>query len=131
MIVTIGADDAKGVLAVLAEGPVDFEEIRAHVLEERAHHALGHRELIDARRAMPAVTAADVRRVVTLVRDEAQRVALGPTAVVVSNDIAYGMLRMLEILVEDVAAIRPFRDYREAVKWLGSAPVRPNGNSAS
>ena len=131
MIVTIGADDAKGVLAVLAEGPVDFEEIRAHVLEERAHRALGHRELIDARRAMPAVTAADVRRVVTLVRAEAQRVALGPTAVVVSNDIAYGMLRMLEILVEDVAAIRPFRDYREAVKWLGSAPLGPNGNMDS
>ena len=131
MIVTLGADDASRVLTVIAEGAVDFEEIRAHLLDERADGALGYRELIDARRATPAVTPADVRRVVDLVRSEAHGVALGPTAVVVSNDVAYGMLRMLEILVEDVAAIRPFRDYREAVKWLASARVGPSGEPGS
>ena len=127
MIVTLGADDASRVLTVIAEGAVDFEEIRAHFLDERADGALGYRELIDARRATPALTAADVRRVVDLVRGEARRVALGPTAVVVSSAVAYGMLWMLETLVEDVAAIRPFRDYREAVKWLATARAGPNG----
>ena len=126
MIVTLGADDARRVLTVVAEGAVDFEEIRAHLLDERAEGALGFRELIDARRAIPSVTATDVRRVVDLVRSEARNVAFGPTAVVVSSDVAYGMLRMLEMLVEDVAAIRPFRDYRDAVRWLARARPGPN-----
>jgi hypothetical protein len=126
MIVTLGADDAGRVLRVVAEGPIDFAEIRAHLVEERADGALGYRELIDARRATPAVSAADVRRVVDLVRGEARGLALGPTAVVVSSDVAYGMLRMLEMLVEDLAAIRPFRDYREAVRWLAGARAGPN-----
>lgn len=130
MIVTLGADGATRVLTVLAEGPVDYEEIRAHVLEERATGALGYRELIDARRATVAVSADDVRRVVDLVRAEARAARLGPTAVVVSSEVAYGMLRMLEMLVEDVAAIRPFRDYREAVGWLAGGPADPDGGAA-
>jgi hypothetical protein len=121
MIVTLGANDASRVLRVVAEGAVDFAEIRAHLLDERADGALGYRELIDARRAEPAMSAADVRRVVDLVRREARALPLGPTAVVVSSNVAYGMLRMLETLVEDVAAIRPFRNYRKAVRWLASA----------
>jgi hypothetical protein len=125
MIVTLGADEDSGVLTVIADGVVDFEAIRAHLVDERQDGVLGHRELIDARRATPQVSAADVRRVVELVRSEARRTRLGPTAVVVSSDVAYGMLRMLETLVNDAATIRPFRDYREAVQWLAGAHAGP------
>jgi hypothetical protein len=47
-------------------------------------------------------------------------IALGPTAIIVVSDFAYGMMRMLEILVEDVCDIRPFRDRGEAEKWINS-----------
>jgi hypothetical protein len=45
--------------------------------------------------------------------------------VVVSDDVSYGMLRMLEILLEDIA-VRPFRagEETEAKQWLASAPIR-------
>ena len=131
MIVTLGADADSGVLTVVADGVVDFEQIRAHLVDERRDSALGYRELIDARRATPRVSAADVRRVVDLVRSEARRALLGPTAVVVSSDVAYGMLRMLGTLVDDAATIRPFRDYREAVQWLASAHAGPDGDPGS
>jgi hypothetical protein len=130
MIFTLAADDATRVLTVIAEGPIDLEAIRAHLVDERADGALGYRELIDARRATPALSAADVRRVVDLLRVEARALPLGPTAVVVTDDVAYGMLRMLGILVDDVASIRPFRDYREAVQWLASERAGPDEGAA-
>ena len=64
------------------------------------------------------MTPEEIRLIVDLVRAEARRKVLGPTAVVVSTDVAFGMLRMLEQLVEDVALIRPFRDDAAEVEWL-------------
>jgi hypothetical protein len=122
MLVTLARDDAQRLLSVIAEGPIDFEAIRTHLQHERADGGLGYRELIDARRATPAVSSAEVRGIVELIRAEADRVGLGPTAVVVSSDVAFGVLRMVETLVEDVAAIRPFRRYPDAVAWLARAP---------
>ncbi len=49
--------------------------------------------------------------------------ASAPTAIIVDSDDGYGMLRMLEILVEDVCAVRPFRSREEAEKWLAGFPV--------
>ena len=52
--------------------------------------------------------------------------ALGPTAVVVGNDVSYGILRMLETLVEDFCDVRPFRNRAEAEGWLETMPqARP------
>jgi hypothetical protein len=47
----------------VAQGAVDVEEIRAHLLHERADGALGQRELIDVRRAIVAVMSEEVRRI--------------------------------------------------------------------
>jgi hypothetical protein len=47
----------------VAQGAVDVEEIRAHLLHERADGALGPRELIDVRRAIVAVMSEEVRRI--------------------------------------------------------------------
>ena len=122
-------DERRRELTVIAEGRIDFEAIRAHLARERSSDALGDRELIDARRAIPDVTSEEVRRIVDLVRAEATRKVLGPTAVVVSTAVAFGMLRMLEQLVEDVALIRPFRDYAAAVEWLATQGGRDDDDT--
>jgi hypothetical protein len=44
--------------------------------------------------------------------------ALGPTAVVVSSTVAFGMMRMLETLASSACAIRPFLDIDDAKRWL-------------
>jgi hypothetical protein len=58
------------------------------------------------------LSSADVGRL-------AEGSVLGPTAIIVETDVGHGMLRMLELLVEDVCAVRPFRREPEAEKWLG------------
>lgn len=56
----------------VGQGAVDADEIRAHLLRERAVGALGHREPIDVRRAIAAVMSEEVRRM-----DPALRLAAG------------------------------------------------------
>ena len=55
---------------------------------------------------------------ILVVRRLAVKVGVRATAIVVDSELAYGMLRMLEILVEDVCSIRPFRDHEKAEQWL-------------
>ena len=103
-----------------AEGPVTLEEIRNHLEEERQEPGLAYSELIDARGSIPAFSSADVRVLVALLRWLGERTRLGPTAVVVDDDLEYGMVRMVEILVEDVCLIKPFRDLLDAELWLNN-----------
>jgi len=101
-----------------AEGSVTLDEIRDHLEEERQEPGLGYAELIDARDAVPDFSPADVRVLVAWLRWLGERTRLGPTAVIVSNDFQFGMVRMVEILVEDVCLVRPFRDKLSAELWL-------------
>lgn len=101
-----------------ASGPVDWEEARTHLIDERREGGLSYAELIDARSATPKWSTHQVRSIVELLKTLAQESKLGPTAVVVSSDFAFGMLRMLETLLEDVCIVKPFRDYDAAEQWL-------------
>jgi len=107
-------------MRTIADGTVTLDDIRRHVAEERRDAGLSYAELIDARTAIPSLSAAEVRTVVSLLRDLAAKQPLGPTAVVVSTDYAYGLLRMLDMFVEDICAIHPFRSISEAEGWLQS-----------
>src|SRR5687768_17307676 len=96
-------------LRVRAEGRIDLAEVRRHLERERDDGGLGYPELIDARAATVALSPDDVRAVVPLLRGLRRRASLGPTAVVVAADVDYGVMRMLETLLESVADLRPFR----------------------
>ncbi len=77
---------------------------------------------------------ADARTIVEMLQKLGRQKALGPTAVVVSDEVSYGMLRMLGILLEDIAEVKPFRagEELEAKQWLASAAIRGNdGGDAS
>jgi len=118
----------------VAIGPIAVEDIREHLDGERVRGGLPYREFIDATRAKAAFGPADARTIVEMLRTLGREKALGPTAVVVSDDVSYGMLRMLGILLEDIAEVRPFRagEELEAQKWLAGAPIRGNeGGDAS
>jgi hypothetical protein len=111
------------VIAV-AEGRVTLDEIRSHLEEERQEPALGYSELIDARGVIPDFPPADVRILVAWLRWLGERTRLGPTAVVVDSDLAFGMVRMVEMLVDDVCQVRPFRDKLDAELWLDQFSTR-------
>ena len=108
------------IMYATARGPTTLEDIRAHLEHERAQHGLTCKELIDARAASPAVSSEDVRSLVTLLREWSRQYRLGPTAVVLSTDVAFGMVRMLDMLVDEFCEIHPFRDMNEAEAWLSA-----------
>jgi ABC-type transporter Mla MlaB component len=105
-------------VTAVAEGVVSVADVREHLSSEQRDSALPFRELIDARHAWIDFSPADVRDIVNLLRTLSLQHFLGPTAVVVSSPIAFGVMRMLETLVEDVCVVRPFRDFAQAENWV-------------
>ena len=118
MPITATYDHQHRRVVATAEGRITLDEIRSHLEEERQEPALAFTEVIDARGAIPDFSAADVRVMVAWLRWLAERTRLGPTAVIVDTDFAFGITRMIEALVEDVALVKPFRDKLEAEIWL-------------
>ena len=54
-------------------------------------------------------------------------------AVIVSSDVAFGLTRMIELMLDDVITIAPFRDIVSARTWLAQSHVAratatPGGN---
>ena len=111
-------DHTRQRVVVRTEGTITLDDVLAHLEEERREAGLSYSELIDGRGSIPALSSADVRAIVDALSRVAKESRLGPTAILVDTDLAYGLLRMLEILVEDVCAVRPFRHQEEAEKWL-------------
>jgi len=123
-------DRNKNELHVIAEGTIRLSDIQVHLQQEREDLVLPWKELIDGRSAALDLSAGEVRWVVQWLRDLSRSGRLGPTAVVVSNDVSYGIMRMLQVLVEDVCPIYPFRDLAEAERWLQAQARAPGlGNS--
>ncbi len=109
-------------LEAVAFGPIDYAEVEKHLLQERNLDGLAYKEFIDARDAglVFAISPNEIRQIVALVRTLSKRSKLGPTAVLVSTDFAFGIMSAMEMLVEDVTDVRTFRQERLARSWLAS-----------
>lgn len=118
MPITATYDHSHRRVLAVAAGRITLDEIRAHLEEERQEPALVYNELFDARDALPDFPPADIRVLVAWIRWLGERTRLGATAVIVDTELAYGMGRMVEMLVEDVALVKPFRDKLDAELWL-------------
>jgi len=108
----------------VAFGPIHYIDVEQHLVEERNIGGITYKEFVDARDAslLFALSPAEIRQIVSLVRSLARQSQLGPTAVLVSSDFAFGIIRAMEMLLEDVAEVRPFREERVARSWLASKP---------
>ena len=111
----------------VASGPIGYAEVEKHLLEERTMEGLTYKEFIDARDAalVFALSPTEIRQIVGLVRSLSQQSKFGPTAVLVSTDFAYGIRRAMEMLLEDVTNVRPFRHENLARSWLASTSIEP------
>jgi deoxyhypusine synthase len=126
MPVTHVVDHERREMNTTADGPITMDDIRKHLTKEHRDKGLAYRELIEASRATAAFSASDVRTTVEILRAYGQKGVLGPTAIVVGNDLAYGMMRMLAIMLEDICALQPFRTRQEAEQWLANASASPS-----
>ena len=125
MSLTMTVDHGRGIMLARAQGSVTADDVRHHIKEERNAGGLSLCELIDARGSHPELSAEDVREIVDVLRQLGRDSRLGPTAVVIDTDVHFGMMRMLEMLVEDVCQISPFRRMEDAEEWLAQFSKRP------
>ena len=117
-VFTHTVDTERNEVTTIAEGTVTLDEVRAHLHREKSDSALPYRELIDARNAAVSLCSSELQQIVELLRSLARSRGLGRTAVIVSTDVAYGIMRMIQILLEDVCVVQPFRDLAAATLWL-------------
>jgi hypothetical protein len=116
--IIFSVDHERKLVTALAVGPIGYADIERHLRQERQWKGLSYPEFMDARGAGLNLAPVDVRHIVELLRRLGHEAKLGPTAVLVDNDFAFGVLRMLDSLVEDCCRIHPFRDEAEAFAWL-------------
>ena len=106
-----------------AVGAITIDDIRTHLTEERRDGGLSYPELIEASGATVAFSTEGVLNTVEILRALSLEGTLGPTAIVVGNEAAYGMVRMLETHLDGICQVRPFRTLEEAQSWLSNIPA--------
>ena len=121
-------DAARAILFTTAEGMVTLTDIITHLDCESDAALLGCPEIFDARDARTNLTPNDVRNLVGQIQMRMKGTQFGPTAVVTTNDVFFGMARMMEILAEldGGPAFGVFRTLDDALQWLlcGTQPDR-------
>ena len=119
MAITYSIDPSSRLMLTRADGVVTFHDVNAHLDVEQRNRDLDRPELIDACGATTDLTSADIRRLVQRAGAMLRTVDLGPTAIVTTSDVVYGMARMYSILAEGVGVnVEVFRDMDAATKWL-------------
>ena len=97
-----------------------MDDIMSYVETASRERLLDYAELIDVRAVRPPwFSSSDVWQVAGLVRNFKTGETFGPRAVVVGNDLIYGMVRMFANLVQDFAPMNVFHDPVQAEAWLG------------
>jgi hypothetical protein len=100
---------------------VHLPEVLQHITQEHAALALDWLEFIDATKAIVKLSPDDIREIVYLLQKLSGKTKLGATAILVSGDFAYGMMRMLGILCEQFCHIEPFRSQAKAEAYLAAS----------
>jgi hypothetical protein len=118
MGITFQFDRNAGILRTKAEGALDYEEIYTHLIQERNAAGLSWPEIVDARAASFDVTDGEIRALIWLLYSFGETHELGPTALVVSTDIAWGVVRMMGAIAGDMAPVAPFWTTEDAEAWL-------------
>jgi hypothetical protein len=118
MPITYSFDARQGLIKTVATGEIGVADIEAHLRQITAEPWFPASALADVRETSPNVSSEEVRAIVALFRLLGPRLQGSPIAVLVGSDAAYGLVRMIELLLDDVVTITPFRDQAAAITWL-------------
>ena len=130
MPISFEVDRERRRIRTTAEGSVTVADVAAH-LEDLVEQGIEtFPELVDARPATrPGWYSADVRKAADLVATLGGSARLGPRAVVVTRAAAFGMVRMLSVLLGARLRLEVFRDVASAEQWLDGAVRAPGPSS--
>lgn len=100
-------------------GRIELPQVEEYVARKVGEGIMPFAELLDARLASTAVSAHDIHHLVDVVRRLASATSFGQVAVVVADNVTYGMARMMSTLIEGTVSIQPFHEIEKAEEWLG------------
>lgn len=118
MPLTCIIDHDQRYIKTTASGFISWQNVRDHLLSERFAGGLSYKELIDARNASPIWSSVQTRDIVALFNFLGRESSLGSSAVVVSGELATGMMNMLAIMLGHICKVKIFHDCAAAEKWL-------------
>jgi hypothetical protein len=118
MPVSIEVDDTCGRIEVCARGAVSFQEAVAALAYRRKHDCLRHTVCVDCLELASAPTSDEVRALADQRRRLYHPDGVGPTVIVASDDLLYGMLRMYQILADHGPSLHIARSREDAEAWL-------------
>lgn len=111
--------DASGILRTTCSGALALPQLILHLQARERAGLLARPQVVDARDATLELSTADVRKLAALAREVRRRTAVGPTALVASRDLSYGIGRMYAGFdAPDSAGFAVFRSMEEAERWL-------------
>ncbi len=122
MPITAALDPTERFVLVSVTDPYTIEEWCATMLAVwESADFIRHRALLIDRRQAEPLTVAFVDTMTRFLAEHHRKISGSRTAIVVRDDTGFGMGRMTELkasIENPNAAIRPFRDYDGAVRWL-------------
>jgi hypothetical protein len=129
MAITFHIDPVNKRMYSKAEGLVTFEDLLNHIQAEVGPEVASYPEIFDCSGATTNLTVEQVRKLADQRRKIAQSQSAAPAAVVATNDLFFGMLRMFDMLTETVRPLRVFRDVKAAEQWLDAIEAGPSPGS--
>jgi hypothetical protein len=119
MAISYVVDRARGQMRTKVEGQVTVIDIVGHLDAVRREEAVPYVELIDARNVGQShLTATDIWRAAKLVLNIKIDTAFGPRAVILRDDVTFGLARIFTNIVSGQIPIEAFRDEDKAKEWL-------------
>lgn len=118
MPISYNIDHEKRRIYSRATGVITYDDLLAHMRADVGDDVSSYSELLDCTAATSSLTANEIRKLA----DERKAIALrhppGPVALVATSDVFFGMLRIFDMLTDEVRPIRVFRTLSQAEIWL-------------
>jgi hypothetical protein len=123
-------DASCGLIRTVVTGHVTPSEITDYFRSVSKESYFPAPSLTDARQALPDMRGDEIRSIANSFRALASTMRDSPIAVIVSSDLAFGLVRMLGLFLDDAAVIHPFRDAERAMEWLTSSVSARNASES-
>jgi len=120
MPVSIVVDDTRRRIDLRLYGAVSADDIAALIAYRREHDRVGHTLFVDSSESEGAPTPDEMRALAARRRRLYRADAVGPTAIVASGELLYGMLRMYQSLSDQTPVIYVARTRADAEAWLAA-----------
>jgi len=122
MTVEFRVDKKNNLLVRKIGGEVSVAEVMEDLQNALRHpdYKVGMKSLTDLRDYIPTITSSEIREIADYLLADAEARKGMSAAIVVSQKVSYGLMRMLQELSENPEfSISVFYDIDEAKQWLG------------